>query len=53
MRYVGGVFLLLYAALHVSSCDRFPDDQRGNVPANVRNAPGGILLWHTGFMGGK
>lgn len=53
MRYVGGVLLMLYAALHVSNCDRLPDEERGDVPANVRTAPGGILLWHTGFMGGK
>ena len=26
MRYVGGLLLLLYAALHVSNCDRFPDE---------------------------
>lgn len=53
MKYVGGVLLLLYALLHVTNLDRFPDEERGNVPANVRTAPGGILLWHTGFMGGK
>ncbi len=53
MKYFGGVMLLVYAALHVGNCDRFPSEERGNVPPNVRTAPGGILLWHTGFMGGK
>lgn len=53
MKYVGGVLLLLYGALHVMNLDRLPDEERGDVPANVRTAPGGILLWHTGFMGGK
>lgn len=53
MKYLGGLFVLLYAAMHVMHLDRFPDEERGELPASVRSAPGGILLWHDGFMGGK
>lgn len=53
MKYLGGILVLAYAALHALGLDRFPDDDRGELPAEVRSAPGGILSWHTGFMGGK
>jgi hypothetical protein len=53
MKYLGGLMVLLYAALHVSGVDRVPDEERGEVPASVRTAPGGIMTWHDGFMGGK
>ena len=53
MKYLGGILVLLYAGLHVTRMDRFPDDDRGELPASVRTAPGGILSWHDGFMGGK
>jgi hypothetical protein len=53
MKYAGGLLLLLYAGLHTFGYDRFPDDDRGRLPPGIRSAPGGILLWHSGFMGGK
>jgi hypothetical protein len=53
MKYFGGILLVLYAGVHALGLDRFPDEERGTVPANVRRGPGGLLLWHTGFMGGK
>ncbi|GMU61876.1 MAG: hypothetical protein IT380_25370 [Myxococcales bacterium] len=53
MKYLGGLLVLAYAALHATGNDRFPDEERGEVPASVRTAPGGILMWHSGFMGGK
>jgi hypothetical protein len=53
MKYWGGLMVLAYAGLHTFHLDRFPDDERGEVPASVRTAPGGILSWHSGFMGGK
>lgn len=53
MKYVGGVILLAYTAIAVLGLGRFPDDDRGKLPPNVRSAPGGLLLWHSGFMGGK
>jgi hypothetical protein len=53
MKYLGGVLVLAYAALHVLQLDRFPGDDRGTLPPSVRTAPNGILSWHDGFMGGK
>jgi hypothetical protein len=53
MKYFGGILVVAYAALHVLRMDRFPDEERGEVPTSVRTAPGGILSWHDGFMGGK
>lgn len=53
MKYFGGVVVLLWLALHLARLDRFPDDERGTVPPSVRTAPGGIMMWHSGFMGGK
>ncbi|MGV3621251.1 MAG: hypothetical protein ACO1OB_10560 [Archangium sp.] len=53
MKYLGGLVVLAYAALHALNLDRFPDEERGELPASVRSAPRGILLWHDGFMGGK
>jgi hypothetical protein len=53
MKYFGGMLVLAYAALHVMRMDRFPDEERGELPTSVRSAPGGILSWHDGFMGGK
>ena len=53
MKYFGGILVLAWAAMHALGYDRFPDDDRGDVPASVRTAPGGILSWHDGFMGGK
>lgn len=53
MKWFGGIVVALWALLHGLGADRFPDDDRGELPASVRTAPGGILMWHDGFMGGK
>lgn len=53
MKYFGGVLVLLYAFAQATGWQPFADDDRGEVPQSVRQAPGGILLWTTGFMGGK
>ena len=53
MKYFGGILVLAWAALHAFGYDRFPDDDRGELPASFRTGPAGILLWHDGFMGGK
>jgi hypothetical protein len=52
-KYLGGILVLAYAALHAFGADRFPDDERGELPTSVRSSPGGVLSWHDGFMGGK
>ncbi len=53
MKYFGGILVLAYAALHAMGADRFPDEERGDLPPTLRLAPGGIMTWHDGFMGGK
>jgi hypothetical protein len=54
MKYFGGILLLLYAAAQATGWQPLSSDEdRGEVPENVRHAPGGILLWTSGFMGGK
>lgn len=53
MKYIGGLLVLAYTAAVALGWNRFPDDDRGKLPPNVRAAPGGLLMWHTGFMGGK
>ena len=53
MKYLGGFLLLAYAALHAAGWDTLAQDERGAVPESVRHAPGGVLSWHDGFMGGK
>jgi hypothetical protein len=53
MKYFGGILVLLYGVMHVTGKDRFEDEERGEVPASIRTAPGGIMTWHDGFMGGK
>ena len=53
MKYYGGVLLLLYSFVQAVGFSMFSDDDRGKLPPSVRSAPGGILSWHSGFMGGK
>ncbi len=53
MKYFGGLLVLAYAAIHAMGADRVPDEERGDLPRTVRLAPGGIMTWHDGFMGGK
>ncbi len=53
MKYLGAVILLLYMVIAFSGCEPFTTTQRGAVPSDVRRGPGGVMLWRTGFMGGK
>ncbi|MDP3237539.1 MAG: hypothetical protein Q8N26_32430 [Myxococcales bacterium] len=53
MKWFGGIVVGAWALLHGAGLDRLPDEDRGELPADVRRAPGGILMWHSGFMGGK
>ena len=53
MKYLGGLLLLLWAAADATGVDRFPDEERGDLPRGVRGAAGGIFSWRQGFMGGK
>lgn len=53
MKYFGGLVLLGWAALTFTGYEPFAGHERGTVPADVRRSPGGILMWHSGFHGGK
>jgi hypothetical protein len=54
MRYYGGVVVALYAAANAFGWRLFDtDDERGEVPAQVRSSPTGLLGWTGGYMGGK
>ncbi|MCU0695728.1 MAG: hypothetical protein MUC96_04255 [Myxococcaceae bacterium] len=53
MKWFGGIVVGLWALAQGTGLTRFPDEDRGEVPASVRLAPGGLLMWHDGFMGGK
>lgn len=53
MKYFGALVLLGYAALMVTGWSPFSNEERDQVPGNVRRGPGGILLWTGGYQGGK
>ncbi len=53
MKYVGGLLLLAYAAVTFLGVEPFTQEERGVVPSDVRHGPGGLLLWHSGYRGGK
>lgn len=53
MMYFGGVVLLGWALVTASGYEPFTTEERGEVPQEVRMAPGGILLWTSSFTGGK
>lgn len=53
MKWFGLLIVAGYAVVHQAGFDRWPEDDRGTVPADARRGPGGIFMWHGGFMGGK
>jgi hypothetical protein len=53
MKWFGGLVVIAWAIAQATGLTRFPDEDRGAVPASFRQAPGGLLLWHDGFQGGK
>lgn len=53
MRYFGAIVVLAYAAISFTGFEPFSRDQRGPLPPDARRGPGGVLLWHSGFRGGK
>jgi hypothetical protein len=50
MKFIGGIIVLLYAAMAFSGCEPFGGGERGK--ADVRGS-GGARYWTGGFMGGK
>lgn len=53
MKFFGGLVVLAYAAMTFSGWEPFTTEERGKVPDDVRRGPGGVLLWTSGFQGGK
>jgi hypothetical protein len=53
MKFFGGLVVLAYAAMALSGWEPFTTEERGELPDGVRHAPGGVLLWTSGFQGGK
>jgi len=49
MKYIGGIIVLLYAAVAFSGWEPFTREQRGQT--GMRG--GGVRTWTGGFMGGK
>ncbi len=53
MKYVGGLVLLLYSGVMLLGYEPFTQEEREVVPKGARHGPGGLLLWHSGYRGGK
>ena len=53
MRFVGGVFVLLFAYMAFTGYRPFTRDERGRLPGDARRGPGGVIFWTGGFQGGK
>ena len=53
MKYFGGMVVLVYAALAFTGFEPFSREEKGRVPTDARRGPGGVLIWHSGFRGGK
>lgn len=53
MKILGALIVLGYAAMAFSGYEPFTTQERGSVPADARRGPGGVLIWHSGFRGGK
>ena len=53
MKYFGGLILLAYAAISFLGYEPFGSEERGKLPPDARRGPGGVLIWHSGYRGGK
>jgi hypothetical protein len=53
MKYLGGVIVLLYAAVALSGWEPFTRAQRGRVDLRSGGGASGVRYWTGGFMGGK
>ncbi|MGA9522677.1 MAG: hypothetical protein WBV82_14515 [Myxococcaceae bacterium] len=52
-KYFGALVLIAWGAMTWFGYEPFTRQERGTVPAESRRGPGGVLLWHSGFRGGK
>lgn len=53
MKVFGGLVVLAYAAMTFTGWEPFTTEERGSLPPDARRGPGGVLIWHSGFRGGK
>jgi len=53
MKIFGALVLLAYAAIAFTGYEPFTTEERGKVPQEYRDRPGGLFLWHSGYHGGK
>lgn len=53
MKYFGGIILLGWGLVTASGYEPFTTEDRGELPQDIRMAPGGIMLWTSSFTGGK
>lgn len=53
MKYLGGLLLLLYAAVAGLGYEPFTQQEKGPLPAKARGGRGALFLWHGGYHGGK
>lgn len=53
MKYFGGLVVAAYAAMTFAGWEPFSSTERGKLPPDAKRGPGGVLIWHSGFRGGK
>ncbi|MDQ3262880.1 MAG: hypothetical protein M3Y59_04360 [Myxococcota bacterium] len=53
MKYAGALIVLAYLAQALTGYEPFSSEARGRVPEEYRSRPGTLLLWHSGYQGGK
>lgn len=53
IKYFGALIVLGYAAMTYAGYEPFTTEERGKLPQDARRGPGGVLIWHSGFRGGK
>jgi len=53
MKYAGALIVLAYLGQALTGYEPFSSEQRGTVPQEYRSRPGSLMLWHTGYHGGK
>jgi hypothetical protein len=51
MKVMGGVLVVLYAALSFSGYEPFAQRERNTLPAHLRGP--GLRSWSGGYLGGK
>ena len=53
MKWFGAIVVIVFAAVTFSRQETLSDEEHVQLPPDARRGPGGILIWHSGFHGGK